>query len=102
MLLVQKHGIFAGCLELFPASFNQAKLQPELSGKLQVLDCLLALVRVRTDDKFVLVSNYTQTLDVFEQLCALRRYKFVRLDGSMNIRKRGKIVKEFNDAQVCI
>ena len=36
------------------------RLQPQLSGKLAVLDCLLATVKMQTNDKVVLVSNYTQ------------------------------------------
>ena len=39
----------------------------------------------------MLVSNYTQTLDLFERLCALRNYGYVRLDGSMSIKKRAKV-----------
>ena len=42
-------------------------------GKMSVLDCILAVTRATTDDKVVLVSNYTQTLDLFEQLCRLRK-----------------------------
>ena len=45
----------------------------------------------------VLVSNYTQTLDLFERLCGLRNYGYVRLDGSMTIKKRAKVVDQFND-----
>jgi hypothetical protein len=45
----------------------------------------------------VLVSNYTQTLDMFEKLCRLRNYGYVRLDGSMSIKKRAKVVDQFND-----
>jgi len=43
-----------------------------LSGKVQVLDYILAMVRAQTDDKVVLVSNYTQTLDMFENLSRMR------------------------------
>ena len=43
------------------------------SGKFQVLDYILAMVRSMTNDKVVLVSNYTQTLDLFENLCQQRR-----------------------------
>lgn len=88
---------FEGALELFPSNFDPNKLQPEFSGKMLVLDCLLAVTRSTSDDKVVLVSNYTQTLDIFEQLCRLRRYGYVRLDGSMSIRKRAKMVDHFNN-----
>ena len=39
-----------------------------------MLDCLLAYVKGQSNDKVVLVSNYTQTLDLFERLCSLRNY----------------------------
>ena len=39
------------------------------------------------------MSNYTQTLDLFEKLCAIRGYGHVRLDGSMSIKKRAKVVQ---------
>lgn len=70
---------------------------PTASGKLKVLDTLLAYIKNETDDKVVLVSNYTQTLDLFERLCRARSYRYVRLDGTMSIKKRGKVVENFND-----
>ncbi|KAL4567072.1 hypothetical protein LXL04_022644 [Taraxacum kok-saghyz] len=69
----------------------------ELSGKMQVLARLLAHLRKKTDDRIVLVSNYTQTLDLIVQLCRERRYPFLRLDGSTSISKRQKLVNCFND-----
>ncbi|CAI9104342.1 OLC1v1002990C1 [Oldenlandia corymbosa var. corymbosa] len=69
----------------------------ELSGKMHVLARLLAHLRQKTDDRIVLVSNYTQTLDLFAQLCRERRYPFVRLDGTTTISKRQKLVNRFND-----
>ena len=72
-------------------------VMPELSGKLMVLDCLLAFIKSTTNDKIVLVSNYTQTLDLFERLSAKRKYRYVRLDGSMSIKKRAKVVDNFNN-----
>ena len=38
-----------------------------------VLDYLLAVIKATTNDRVVLVSNYTQTLDIFEKLCQQRR-----------------------------
>ena len=72
--------------------FMCRRLQTELSGKLCVLDCILALVRSTSNDKIVLISNYTQTLDLFEKLCRTRNYPCVRLDGSMSIKKRAKVI----------
>jgi SNF2 family DNA or RNA helicase len=42
----------------------------------------------------------SQTLDMFETMCRSRRYGFVRLDGTMSIKKRAKIVERFNDPNV--
>lgn len=72
-----------------------------------------------TNDKLVLISNFTQTLDLFEKLCNARRlvllivppflcptrnsrdplysYGWLRLDGTMNPNKRQKLVDKFND-----
>ena len=83
--------------ELFPSGYHPKHFQPDLSGKMKVLDYILAMTKAVSNDKVVLVSNYTQTLDLFEKLCCLRKYPFVRLDGSMTIRKRQKIVDRFND-----
>lgn len=84
-------------LDLFPSGFSMKSLDPHLSGKMSVLDSLLSVTRSSSGDKVVLVSNYTQTLDLIQNLCRTRRYGFVRLDGSMSIKQRGKIVDRFND-----
>ncbi|XP_014220729.1 DNA repair and recombination protein RAD54-like [Trichogramma pretiosum] len=88
---------FEGASKLMPANYSTKEVMPELSGKLMVLDCLLAFIKSTTTDKIVLVSNYTQTLDLFEKLAAKRKYKYVRLDGTMSIKKRGKVVENFNN-----
>ncbi|OON20661.1 protein, SNF2 family, partial [Opisthorchis viverrini] len=93
---------FVDALAHFPQDYrgslgSNAPFRPDLSGKFQVLDYLLALIRTTTSDKVVLISNYTQTLDLFERLCAMRGYIYVRLDGTMTIKKRAKIVERFND-----
>lgn len=43
------------------------------SSKLTLLDRMLTLIK-KTSDKVVLISNYTQTLDLFERLCKVRRF----------------------------
>ncbi|XP_065345333.1 DNA repair and recombination protein RAD54-like [Cloeon dipterum] len=82
---------------LFPDKYDPKKVLPELSGKVSVLDTLLAIIRSTSQDKVVLVSNYTQTLDFFEKLCRARQYPYVRLDGTMSIKKRAKVVQRFNE-----
>ena len=72
-------------------------VKPWYSGKMQVLDRMLARIRADTNDKIVLISNYTQTLDMFDRLCRSRNYGVLRLDGTMNVNKRQKLVDKFND-----
>lgn len=68
-----------------------------LSGKFAVLSRLLAHLRKHTDDRIVIVSNYTETLELIAMLCREKSYPFVRLDGSTSQKKRQKLVQAFND-----
>ncbi|KAG4404021.1 hypothetical protein AAZX31_01G229500 [Glycine max] len=97
---------FEDCIRFFPPEMLSGRSGSwtgghgawvELSGKMHVLARLLAHLRQRTNDRIVLVSNYTQTLDLFAQLCRERRYPHLRLDGSTSISKRQKLVNCFND-----
>ncbi|KAK8568160.1 hypothetical protein V6N12_006720 [Hibiscus sabdariffa] len=98
---------FEDCMRFFPPEMFSGRSGSwtggdgawvELSGKMHVLARLLAHLRQRTDDRIVLVSNYTQTLDLFAQLCRERRYPYLRLDGTTSIGKRQKLVNRFNDS----
>lgn len=60
---------------------------------------MLHHIKTQTDDKIVLISNATQTLDLMEKLCRNKKYGYVRLDGTMNVNKRSKIVSRFNDPE---
>ncbi|XP_031391858.1 protein CHROMATIN REMODELING 25 [Punica granatum] len=97
---------FEDCIRFFPSEMFSGRSGSwsggdgawvELSGKMHVLARLLAHLRHRTNDRIVLVSNYTQTLDLFAQLCRERRYPYLRLDGTTTISKRQKLVNRFND-----
>ncbi|QDZ25380.1 SNF2-like helicase [Chloropicon primus] len=68
----------------------------ELGGKFGLLARFLKKLRP-TGDKLVVVSNYTQTLDLIGKLCRDRGYPFVRLDGSLAVKKRMRLVNQFND-----
>ena len=95
-----------GCEQFFPDDYvpkdargRDREVKTWYSGKMQVLDRMLARIRQDTNDKIVLISNYTQTLDVFDKLCRSRNYGCLRLDGTMNVNKRQKLVDKFNDPE---
>lgn len=67
-----------------------------LSGKMQVLFRLLEQIYNHTKEKVVLVSNYTQTLDILEAICEQRSWGLLRLDGSTPPAKRQTLVDRFN------
>ncbi|KAJ3869935.1 DNA repair protein, SNF2 family [Lentinula novae-zelandiae] len=78
---------------------NSQNVRCDWSGKFLVLERFLTQLRAQTTDKIVLISNYTQTLDLFEKLCRTKKYGFFRLDGSMSITKRQKLVDQFNNPE---
>ena len=49
------------------------------------------------NDKIVIVSNYTQTLDLIGSMCNENSWGFCRLDGSISMKKRQQMVDQFND-----
>ncbi|XP_076868813.1 DNA repair and recombination protein RAD54B isoform X2 [Brachyhypopomus gauderio] len=84
-------------LELFPEDYSTHRYCTADSGKLLVLADLLAAVQhERRTDKVVLVSNYTQTLDLLQDLCAHLGYTWCRLDGQTPVAQRQRIVESFN------
>lgn len=64
-----------------------------LSGKFGVVAKMLAILWKQTDDKIVIVSNYTQTLELLATLCRQHDYPFVQLDGKTSQKKRQKLVR---------
>lgn len=76
---------------------SERTCHPEWSGKMLLLDRLMMCMRKMSDDRIVIVSNYTQTLDVVSSLCRQRNLPFVRLDGTTSVKKRKKLVDTFND-----
>lgn len=97
-----------GCEDLIPEDYQSScgnsggrnrEIQTWYSGKFLVLTRFLHKIRTETDDKIVLISNYTQTLDLIEKQCRYNKYGCLRLDGTMNINKRQKLVDKFNDPE---
>lgn len=78
----------------FPPNFvrNEARF----GGKLICVMNLLQTVRAQTDDKVVLVSNFTSTLDIIEAMMRKKRYPYLRLDGKTPQDERMAMVNQFN------
>lgn len=94
-----------GCDSLIPDDYKDdsnslgrnREIQTWHSGKFQMLERFLFKISRETDDKIVVISNYTQTLDLVERLCRQHKFGSLRLDGTMNINKRQKLVDKFNN-----
>ncbi|KAI9838109.1 MAG: hypothetical protein M1819_006265 [Sarea resinae] len=69
---------------------------PAESGKFRVLDNLLYYLRTTTEEKVVIVSNYTSTLDMLATLLTSLSYPYLRLDGAIPSAKRQDLVDTFN------
>ncbi|KAJ3071028.1 DNA-dependent ATPase protein rad54 [Podochytrium sp. JEL0797] len=82
--------------DAFPPGFNADMCQPQFAGKMMLLYNMLGKIKA-ANDKIVLISNYTQTLDLFDKMCRANQWGVLRLDGSMTIPKRQKLVDQFND-----
>ena len=99
--------------QFLPAGYVEGDINH--SGKLTVLFQLLSKLHT-TEDRIVIVSNYTTTLRLIEILCLAKgyctvrseRFKLIflkvshlivyRLDGSTEVQKRGEMVASFNSA----
>ena len=66
------------------------------SGKLAVLHALLTAIRAQTNDRVIVVSNFTSTLDLLQRYCAEHRFPTLRLDGKTKQDARAKLISQFN------
>ncbi|KLO18384.1 hypothetical protein SCHPADRAFT_899782 [Schizopora paradoxa] len=81
-------------LELLP---HNAKLEDvSMSGKLTALSNILRYIKSETEEKCILVSHYTSTLNVLEAFCTKMKYSYLRLDGQTPQAKRQEYVDVFN------
>ncbi|AGO13663.1 AaceriAGL212Wp [[Ashbya] aceris (nom. inval.)] len=75
-------------------------MQSTTSGKLKVLMSLLHQIAHHSDnEKVVIISNYTQTLDIIGNLMSSANLSYLRLDGSTPTKERDAIVNDFNRSQ---
>ncbi len=70
---------------------------PNKSGKMQVVKALLEMWK-KTGDKALLFSQGVQMLNVIEEFVkSLGGFKYLRMDGSTNIKDRQSMVDRFNN-----
>ncbi|KAJ3281012.1 helicase, partial [Rhizoclosmatium sp. JEL0117] len=70
----------------------------ELSSKLQTLSAILTEIRNTTNEKVVVISNWTQTLDLVQDLLKEKEMTYLRLDGQTDSSKRQNLVDQFNNS----
>ncbi|XP_036119857.1 DNA repair and recombination protein RAD54B isoform X1 [Molossus molossus] len=93
----EERSLYEGLINVFPANYDPLMFAEKESGKLQVLTKLLAVIlELRPTERVVLVSNYTQTLNILQEVCKRHGYAYTRLDGQTPISQRQQIVDGFN------
>ncbi|XP_054446030.1 DNA repair and recombination protein RAD54B [Pteronotus mesoamericanus] len=93
----EERSLYEGLINVFPADYSPLMFTEEESGKLQVLTKLLAVIHeLRPTEKVVLVSNYTKTLNILQEVCKRHGYAYRRLDGQTPVSQRQQIVDGFN------
>lgn len=66
------------------------------SGKMVVLDKLLTKLKAEGSHRVLIFSLFTRVLDLLEDVCASKGWKFLRLDGSTNRVRRSVDIGRFN------
>jgi len=88
-----------GLFALYPPNFVDDFWSAKYASKINFTMTLLQGLRgQRTGDKTVIVSVYTETLDILAVNLERANIPYKRLDGSISTKKRQPIVDEFNDA----
>ncbi|KHN82184.1 DNA repair and recombination protein RAD54B [Toxocara canis] len=86
-------------LRAFPPSFEPDSSSIADSGKLIVFIEIMVSLR-ETNEKIVVVSNFTRTLDMLMEVCKGLFFTVTRLDGSVMANKRMQLVNEFNKSSL--
>ena len=71
-------------------------ISSKISAVLQIIE---SMVQLQRKDKIVIVSNFTMVLDSISQSLKARRLSCFRIDGSVPLEKRARIVVKFNEAE---
>uniref|UniRef100_W8BU55 DNA repair and recombination protein RAD54-like n=1 Tax=Ceratitis capitata TaxID=7213 RepID=W8BU55_CERCA len=74
-----------------------SEMGPFDSAKLELVQHFLIASAIQNQEKCVLVSNHTKTLNILQGLCDFLNIKCLRLDGSTNVSERNANVEKFNN-----
>jgi DNA repair and recombination protein RAD54B len=66
------------------------------TGKMKLLYQMLQEIYGNSREKVVVVSNWTSTLDIIQEMLGKNKYPYLRLDGSTAQKTRQDLVDQFN------
>jgi len=89
------------CRMAADSTFLVNKEEPSYSSKLERLEELLERLFAEQNRKVVLFSEWTTMLDLIEKILQRRKFRYVRLDGSVPQKKRQPLVHEFQTNPDC-
>ncbi|KAK7517449.1 DNA repair and recombination protein RAD26 [Phyllosticta citriasiana] len=90
-----KTSLIKAALDAVPAKLLK---NPGISAKWYVLDSLLHQIHSTTEEKVVVVSHFTTTLDRIGNLLTSLSYPYLRIDGSVAANKRQDMINKFNNS----
>ncbi|KAI9075943.1 hypothetical protein K1719_042099 [Acacia pycnantha] len=78
-----------------PEPYEEGEHLVQASGKLLILDQLLQKLHY-SGHRVLLFAQMTQTLDILQDFLELRKYSYVRLDGSIRAEERFAAIRSFS------
>lgn len=84
------------CKEQWSKEKMLKEFKVEDSSKMQVA-LSICEESLRMNDKVILVSNFTSTLDLIQEALKRAKISYCRLDGGTAVKHRGDIVRKFNE-----
>uniref|UniRef100_M3XIU9 RAD54 homolog B n=1 Tax=Latimeria chalumnae TaxID=7897 RepID=M3XIU9_LATCH len=94
---LQESNLYEGLADIFPEDYDPQTINENESGKLLVLTELLAAIHEQSPaERVVLISSYTQTLNLLQEICKRYGYGYARLDGQTPVAQRQQVVDGFN------
>ncbi|XP_011501179.1 PREDICTED: DNA repair and recombination protein RAD54B-like [Ceratosolen solmsi marchali] len=91
----EKSNVLDEIMSSIPTNLFKTNTSFSYSSKMKIVQAIFEALKI-TEEKLVLVSYFTQTLDFLEKICYIEGLQFYRLDGSTALTSRTKIIEQFN------